>query len=98
MHLIPIDKQPNQKFNIRLEDKDVELEFITRGLFMYANINVQKEPLINGVICLNSVNLNQYSNTKLKGKIYFKDTQGEDDPVYSGLNDRWILIYEGDNV
>ena len=98
MQLIPIDKQPNQKFNIRLEDKDVELEFITRGLFMYANIMVQKEPLINGVICLNGVNLNQYPNTKLKGKIYFKDTQGEDDPVYSGLNDRWILIYEGDNV
>ena len=94
MNLIPLDKQPNQRFTTTLSNKNVGLELITRGLYMYANIKVDDEPLINGVICLNDVNLIQYNNTKLNGKLYFKDTQGNEAPVYSGLNDRWLLFYE----
>lgn len=98
MQIIPIDKQPNQKFTVRLNGKKVELSFITRGLYMYANIKVEDEPLYNGVICLNGVNLVQYPNTKLNGKLYFKDTQGEEAPIYAGLNDRWLLFFEGEDV
>ena len=94
MSIIPIDKQPNQKFTIRIENKNVKIELITRGLFMYSNISVEEEPLFNGVICLNKINLIQYKNTKLKGSLYFKDTQGDEAPVYTGLNDRWLLVYE----
>ena len=61
MNLIPLDKQPNQRFTITLSNKNVGLELITRGLYMYANIKVDDEPLINGVICLNDVNLIQYN-------------------------------------
>ena len=95
---IAIDKQPNQSFTVQIENKKVELSFVTRGLFLYANIKVENEPLFNGVLCLNGNNLIQYPNTKIKGKLYFKDTQGSEAPVYAGFNDRWILVYEGDDV
>ena len=94
MKTIPIEKQPNQRFTVRINDKNVQIELITRGLFMYANISVENEPLFSGVICLNGVNIIRYPNKKLNCKIFFKDTQGEEDPVWLGLGDRWVLIVE----
>lgn len=95
---ISLDKQPNQKFTVYIENKKIGLEFITRGLFLYANIKVEDEKLFDGIICLNGNNLIQYPNAKLKGKLYFIDTQGNEAPVYEGFNERWVLTYEEENV
>ena len=93
-YIIPLDNIPNQTFEIQLGDKSCRFDFITSGLFMYMNLEVDNEAQINGAICLNNVNLIQYNEINLDGKLYFKDTQGNLDPIYYGLNDRWLLIYE----
>ena len=93
-YIIPLDNIPNQTFEIQLGDKSCRFDFITSGLFMYMNLEVNNEVQINGVICLNNVNLIQYNEINLNGKLYFKDTQGNLDPIYYGLNNRWLLIYE----
>lgn len=93
-YIIPLDPLPNQTFNIELDGQQCTFEFITRGVFMYMNLTVNDEVLMNGQICLNGVDLIQYNKNKFKGKIYFKDTSGNLDPLYYGLNDRWFLYYE----
>lgn len=96
-YVIPLDNIPNQKFQIQLGDKTCQFEFITRGLFIYMNLAVDNEEQINGLICMNNVNLLPYEGMGLDGVLYFNDTQGNLDPIYWGLNDRWLLIYEVDD-
>ena len=93
-YIIPVDAIPSQTFEIQLGDKTCRLEFLTRGVFLYMNLSVDGEEKINGVICLNNTDLVQYDTIDIGGKLYFTDTQGELDPLYWGLNDRWLLIYE----
>lgn len=96
-YTIPLDNIPNQKFQIQLGKKTCQFEFITRGLFMYMNLSVDGEEQLNGIICLKDVNLIPYTDINLDGKLYFVDTQGDLDPIYWGLNDRWLLVYEVDD-
>lgn len=94
LYTIPLDPLPNQVFSVEIDGKTVEFEFITRGAYLYMNLKVEEKQVLAGIICHNKSNLNLYDTTGLSGRIYFKDTQGELDPVYYGLNDRWLLIYE----
>lgn len=97
-YVIPLAQLPNQEFNTELNGQQCEFKFITRGVYLYMDLTVNGENLINGQICLNNVNLIQYKHLKFNGRLYFTDTQGNLDPLYYGLNERWMLIYEGDDV
>ena len=93
-YIIPIEQQPNQIFTVQLGDKQCIIELLTRGFSIFINITVDDIKKANGLICLNKVNLIRYPDIGLSGKLYFEDTQGNLDPIYYGLNDRWRLIYE----
>lgn len=93
-YIIPIDPIPNQSFDVDLSDQRCRFDFITKGVFLYMNLIIDEVEKLNGVICLNNVDLIKYDDVGFKGKLYFLDTQGELDPIYYGLGDRWVLIYE----
>lgn len=93
-YIIPIDQLSNQTFDININDSRCRFEFITRGIFLYMNLLIDEVEKMNGQICLNEVDLIQYTEIGFNGKLYFKDTQGESDPFFYGLGDRWQLIYE----
>lgn len=97
-YIIPLEAVPNQKFDIELNGQQCEFEFITRGVFLFMNLTLNGKNVINGVICLNNVDLIQYDDIGFIGKIYFTDTAGNLDPLYYGLNDRWKLIYETEDA
>lgn len=97
-YIIPLSQIPNQTFNINLNGQECEFKFITRGVFMYMDLTVDGEVIINGQICLNNVDLIQYKHLKFNGRLFFTDTQGSLDPLYYGLNERWLLIFEDVNV
>ena len=93
-YIIPIDALPSQSFDIDLNNRRCRFEFITKGVFLYMNLSIDEVEKINGMICLNNVNLIQYQDIGLDGKIYFSDTQGDVIPLYYGLGDRWVLFFE----
>jgi len=97
-YTIPISQEPNQTFNIDLNGQRCIFEFITRGMSLFMNFTLNDRKVIDGMICLNNVNLVQYKEFGFNGKLYFTDTQGNLDPIYYELNDRWLLIYEVDDV
>ena len=97
-YTIPISQEPNQTFNIDLNGQRCVFEFITRGMSLFMNFTLNDRKVIDGMICLNNVDLVQYKEFGFNGKLYFTDTQGSLDPIYYGLNDRWLLIYEVDDV
>lgn len=98
IYTIPLEQVPNQSFSIEIEGKQCDFDFITMGLYLYMNLTIAGEKEIEGMICLNKCKLNQYKTIALKGSLYFEDTQGNLDPIYYGLNDRWILNYEEADV
>lgn len=93
-YIISIDKLPNQSFDVEIDDKRCHFEFITKAFFMYVNISIDEVEKLNGIMCLNKVDMIKYKDAGLEGKLYFEDTQGNLDPIYYGLGSRWILIYE----
>lgn len=66
----------------------------TTGLYM--DLSVNGADLLNGVICQNYNRIVRYPVLKFKGDLFFIDTQGNDDPHYSGLGTRFKLIYKSD--
>lgn len=93
-YIIPIDKIPNQSFDVNLDGRNFRFEFITKGVFIYMNLSIEEEEKLNGIICLNDVDLIQYNDIGVNGRIYFFDTQGDKNPVYYGLGERWVLFYD----
>lgn len=92
-YIIPVEKTPSQSLDISIENKNVKITLLTRGQYIYASFSINNEEKLNGLVCLNKNNLIPYS-IGIKGKIYFEDTQGNRDPIYDELNDRWLLYYE----
>ena len=92
-YLIPLQNLPDQTFFIELGGKDCEIHIYLRHRYMYMDLKVEDKQIFQGIICLNGVNLNQYEHLGFKGELKFIDTQGEEDPYYTGFEDRWELVY-----
>lgn len=91
--LIPIQAIPDQTFVVELNDKDCEIHLYLRYRYMYMDLKVDDEVIIQGQICLNNVNILQYNHLNFKGNFKFIDTQGTDDPYYSSFGERFVLAY-----
>lgn len=93
MQIIPVQAVPNQIFSILLGNQSCEIALTTRSTGLYFDLSVNNEPVRNGVICQNVNRLIRYPYLGFLGDFWFIDTQGTDDPVYTGLNSRFLLEY-----
>lgn len=93
---IPLSTIPNQSFTVDLDEKRCSIDLITRNGSLYVNkFYIEDELRASGIICLNKNNILSLFNSGLNGSLYFKDLQGDEEPKYTGFNERWILVYEG---
>ncbi|MBD5607849.1 MAG: hypothetical protein HDQ93_03240, partial [Desulfovibrio sp.] len=60
---------------------------------LYCDLAINKTNIFVGVICQDCVDLKLYRYWPFSGTLAFVDTQGEEDPNWRGLNDRWRLFY-----
>ena len=61
---------------------------------LYLDLLLDGEPIVTTRICSNTTRLLQDAGyLGFVGDFTFVDTQGDDDPQYSGLGARWQLIY-----
>ena len=60
---------------------------------IYVDLYVNNELIIGGVIGQDLNLIVRYAYLGFIGDLCFYDTQGVDDPYYTGLGDRWQLIY-----
>ena len=91
--IIPLQAIPNQTFTVYLNDKECEIHVYLRYTHMYMDLTVEDKVIFQGMICLNNVDLIQFPNLGVTGNFKFIDTQGNEDPYYSGFNERWFLTY-----
>ena len=91
--LIPLQSIPDQTFVVELGNKECEIHIYVRYRYMYMDLKVEDEYVIQGQICLNNTNIIQYNHINFDGNLRFIDTQGVDDPYYSGFGERFALAY-----
>lgn len=98
MNLVPLQAIPSQNIITTLAGGQlVELKIYTRRYGMFMDVYVNGVLEIGAVICqnLNRIIRSAYLNKAVDfaGDFIFKDTQGSNDPVYTGLGTRFLLLY-----
>ncbi|MCX8748206.1 hypothetical protein ABV523_17905 [Snodgrassella alvi] len=83
---IPLNAAPNQTVSFVMDNKRWLVTLNSRLGNLYASIENDRDGvIINNRICLNK--------TPLSKNLVFIDTDGSQDPFYTGLNSRFFLVY-----
>lgn len=93
MKIIPIIAAPSQRLSILLDGQNCQISIEQKGDFMYLSLSVNNSPVINSIICRDRIRLVPYAYLPFVGNLAFIDTQGTDDPNYTGLGERFKLVY-----
>lgn len=60
---------------------------------LFCDLAINGVTIWSGVPCLNGVNISTGAHLGFVGGLVFMDTMGSNDPVYTGLDSRFVLIY-----
>ena len=93
MQEVPLQPVPSQTLQTVLNGQQCALSVYVKSQCMFLDLALSGAPIIYAVQCKNLVSLVPTSYLGFSGWLLFLDTQGNDDPQYSGLGDRWMLLY-----
>jgi len=96
MLLVPLQATPSQTLSIKLGGQSCAIALRTNGPNLYFDLRKDNSPIIVGSICRNRQRLLVGLGYRgFIGDFVFVDSQGDEQPVYSGLGTRWNLYYLG---
>jgi len=98
MLIVPLESVPSQTLSITLNGQGCSIAVRDNGGNLYFNLLVNNQPIIIGSICRNMQRLLvglEYRG--FIGDFVFVDSQGDEQPAYTGLGSRWQLYYLGVN-
>lgn len=104
MREIPLRPVPNQSLQCILGGQNCTLRFYTREVdcveHLFCDLALDQSLVFGGVICQDFIDLKLYAYWPFAGRLVFVDMQGESQPNWRGLNERWKLVYleDGEEV
>lgn len=90
---VPIIAVPAQKVAVILDNQDCVLRLYQRGAYLFCDLEADGVQAWQGFICQNRVNLKQYDYLPFRGGLYFVDHEAQEPPHFSGLGDRFALLF-----
>ena len=93
MMKIPVQPVPSQTFQVTLDGQLCQFSIYVKNQCMFLDAVINGSAIAYAVQCKNLVNLVPTAYLGFTGLLVFNDTQGSDDPVYTGLGSRWVLLY-----
>ncbi len=91
---VPLAPVPAQTLSIILDNQNAQIAVRQRGDALYLDLSVDDAPIIVNKICRDRIRLLLASSYKgFRGDLVFVDTKGDTQPEYSGLGDRYVLLY-----
>lgn len=95
MQIVPLQTTPNQTLNVLLGGQSCQINVWTLmdGLTYLDLIVGNSTPILSMQICQDKNLLVRYPYAGFIGDMWFFDTQGSSDPVYTGFGDRYQLQY-----
>ncbi|WP_321945828.1 phage baseplate plug family protein [Paraburkholderia sp. J10-1] len=98
MLTIPLAATPSQLLSVALAQQNCGLALYQKRTGLYLDLYVAGNLIMAGVLCRASVYLVRQAYLDFVGDLAFIDTAGSDDPQYTGLGSRWLLLYVGANL
>ncbi len=93
MQTIPLQQVPNQSFTAVLGGQQCRITLTTLSTGLFLSLWVNGAPIKVFQQCVDRCLLIRLSYLGFVGDLAFMDTQGTEDPEYSGLGERWVLFY-----
>lgn len=93
LEVVPLQAVPSQIVSANLGNQNCQLRVYQRGDYVFMDIYVNNALIIGGVICQNLNRVVRGAYLGFAGDFVFYDTEGNADPVYTGLGVRFQLMY-----
>ena len=93
MQQISLQPVPSQQVQVVLDGQTCAINVYVKPQCMFFDLALNGTPIAYAVQCKNMVSLVPTSYLGFSGWLIFFDTQGSDDPIYTGLGTRWVLLY-----
>jgi hypothetical protein len=90
---IPLTPDPSLTFSVTLGGQTCKVELAQRLTGVYMDLYVGDQPIVQGAVCLDRVRIVRYGYLGFVGDLAFIDTQGTNDPHFSGFGGRFTLVY-----
>lgn len=84
---------PAQSFSAVLGGQNCQISVYQKSTGVFVDIAINNSRIISGKICLDRVKLVRQAYLGFVGDLFFADTQGVSDPVYTGFGTRYQLVY-----
>ncbi len=91
--IVQLSVTANQSFSVVLDGQNADVNLTTTDYGLFADVAYAGVPVISGRLCLDRVDLNPNRYNGMPQALFFADTQGTSDPVWTGFNSRYVLVY-----
>jgi hypothetical protein len=90
---VPILATASQILSVSLAGQSCRIDIYQKTPGLFLDLYVNDILIVAGVLGRNSTLMVRDVYLGFIGDLTFFDTQGSDDPLYSGLGARWLLLY-----
>jgi hypothetical protein len=91
--IIPTQSLASQQLQCQVAQQSVTLKIYQFNYGLFMDVVLTEGLGVNGVICLNRNRIVRNTYLGLVGDFGWIDTQGDEDPIYTGLGSRFLLLY-----
>ena len=93
MFSVPLISTASQQFSVVLAQQNCQITIYQKRSNLYFDLTVNDISIVRTRMCRNGVRVIRQTYQGFIGDFMFVDTQKNDDPLYTGLGSRWLLIY-----
>ena len=93
MLIVPLQALASQTVAVQLAAQNCQINVYQKSTGLYCDLYVSGTLIIGGVICQNLNKIVRDLYLGFIGDLVFIDTQGSNDPDYTGLGGRFSLAY-----
>lgn len=93
-YAIPLVATPSQTLTVQLGNQSCRIDVRQRRTGLFVDLYVQDVPVRLGVKALDRTKLVRDKYLGFAGDLYFTDLQGDSDPDYAGLGERFLFVWD----
>lgn len=93
MDVVPLVATPNQTLKIVLGDQNCQINVNQKEQGLFVDLLLAGVAVVSSIVARESDPIVCRPYAGFQGNLVIIDTQGSDDPRYTGLGTRWQMIY-----
>ena len=91
--IIPLQAIPAQQIYVNLNQQNCTLNVYQKTYGVFMDVISDNELVVAGVACQNINRIIRNAYFGFDGDFIWYDSQGSTDPIYTGIGERYFLIY-----